>query len=227
MRIHQLSFGMHAGDAVSNHVLDIDANLKSWGYTSHMYAQHVAPEMQGRVLLDNAFAPYLSEPNDLLIYHYSIYSPNTRLFRSAQTKRILIYHNITPAHFFHAWDARQAAMCALGRQKLPHLADCDFALSDSEFNRQELIAAGFDKSKTAVLPFHITPTQFNRHTNDSTKRPGIINWLTVGRIVPNKAIEELIRLFAVYHKTINAASHLYIVGSRTIEPYAHQLDQLI
>ncbi|MCP5097559.1 MAG: glycosyltransferase, partial [Chloroflexi bacterium] len=47
------------------------------------------------------------------------------------------------------------------------------------------------------------------------------------RIVPNKAIEELIRLFAVYHKTINAASHLYIVGSRTIEPYAHQLDQLI
>ena len=150
------------GDAISNHVLEIDARLRAWGYETAIYAQHIAPEMSGRVRPDSEFVSYLDAADDLLIYHYSIYSPNLRLCRAARGQRIVIYHNITPPEFFRGWDEDQAQACEAGRQALQTLSQCDLALGDSEFNRQELIAAGFKADRTSVLPIFWTPPQLTR-----------------------------------------------------------------
>lgn len=225
MRAHQMTYGMMMGDAVSQHVLAIDERLRAWGYDSAIYAQHVAPEMQARVQPDGRFARYLSAPDDLLIYHYSIYTPNTRLFRAAQGRKILIYHNITPASFFAGWDDKQAALCQSGRQALPLLAACDLALADSEFNRQELLAAGFAAEKTAVLPIFLPAGFFD--TQSPPPAPPQANWLTVGRVAPNKALEEVIRIFAVYCRALNPQARLTIVGSRYLRGYAQALDDLV
>jgi len=232
MRVHQVAYGMMMGDAISTHVLEIDARLRAWGYETAIYAQHIAPEMQGRVQPDSNFAAYLNATDDLLIYHYSIYSPNLRLCRAARGRRIVIYHNITPPQFFRGWDDDQARACETGRLALRTLAQCDLALGDSEFNRQELIDAGFNPERTGVLPiFWAQPKVEARSSSDALRatlrEPGVVNWLTVGRVVPNKMLEEVIRLFAVYNRAINSQSRLFIVGSRYIRTYDAALNELI
>jgi len=220
-----MTYGMMMGDAIANHVLEIDARLRNWGYDTAIYAQHVAPEMTGRVRRDSDFAPHLHARDELLIYHYSIYSPNTRLFRAARGRRLLIYHNITPPHFFRRWDAGQALLCEAGLRALRTLRECDLALGDSEFNRQELIEAGFSPEATGVLPIFLPPFPDVPHVKIGASET--VNWLTVGRVVPNKAIEDVIRIFYVYHRFINARSRLDIAGSRYLPAYDAQLDRLV
>lgn len=232
MRVHQLTYGAMFGDAISDHALEIDAWLRAHGYQADIFAQHIAPEMVGRVRLDREYVAYLDAADDLLIYHYSIYTPNTRLFQASRGRRVLVYHNVTPAHFFYAWDPAQAAQCDVGRRVLGQLTDCDLALGDSEFNRQELVQAGFAAEYTGVLPIFLSrhrfePSDVNQALQARLRSGGLVNWLTVGRIVPNKAIEDIIRAFYVYNRTLNHRSHLYIVGSRYVPSYDAQLDILV
>ena len=227
MRIHQMTFGMIMGDAISNSILAIDDCLRRWGFESSIYAQHVAARLKDRVLPDTQFIPHLSNQDDLLIYHYSIYSPNSRLFRAAKGRRMLVYHNITPADFFHGWDSEQMVLCHMGRQTLPMLAPCDLVAGVSEYNRQELVKAGFAPEKTAVLPLFLTlpiPEENGRAPIDAN-RPA--TWLSVGRVVPNKAIEDVLRIFAVYHHSINANSQLRLVGSLGVTRYVQALKSLV
>lgn len=232
MRIHQLTYGMMMGDAVSNQVLEIDGRLRAWGYETSIFAQHVAPEMATRAQPDHEFTPYLDNANDLLIFHYSIYSPNTRLFQAAKGRRVLIYHNITPARFFRGWDAAQEMLCSAGRRLLSRLTTCALAYGDSEFNRQELVQAGFEESKTAVFPIFPPANASQNAATDTVlynrlRQPGTANWLTVGRVVPNKAIEDIIRIFYRYNHATNPHSRLYIVGSRYISTYDKALEALV
>lgn len=232
MRVHQLTYGMMMGDAISNHVLEIDARLRGWGYETAIYAQHVRPEMATCVCPDEEFVPHIGAEDDLLIYHYSMFTPNMRMFQMARGRRMLIYHNITPPEFFRGWDDLLEVQCTLGRAGLGLLADCDLALGDSEFNRQELIQAGFPQEKTGVLPIFLPQRHREMSGGNDALRAGLahantVNWLTVGRVVPNKAIEDVLRTFYVYNHTINPDSHLYVVGHRYIPAYDAKLDALV
>ena len=42
-----------------------------------------------------------------------------------------------------------------------------------------------------------------------------INMLFVGRVIPNKKIEDLIRFFHAYHTVFNPRSRLLLVGSQS------------
>jgi glycosyltransferase involved in cell wall biosynthesis len=231
MRIHQLSPGISQGDATSNHIFEIDARLKAWGFESYIYADRCQPELQSKVRPFPALRPFLQNPDDLLIYHYGIFHASALFFQSAKCKRILIYHNITPAHFFHGWDANNEHNCHIGRLALHRLLGADVAVGVSEFNRQELIAVGFDEAKTAVLPIFLTPEAqatipIDKNLQSKIHQSANTNWLTVGRVVPNKGIPDLIRLFYVYNKSINPHAHLYIVGSNKMQAYHTALKSL-
>jgi glycosyltransferase involved in cell wall biosynthesis len=232
VRVHQITYATLLGDAISNHILEIDACLRNWGYETAIYAEHIAPELQGVVQPDLAYMPHLNETEDLLIYHYSIYSPNIRLFRATRGRKILIYHNITPAHFFTPWDENLALLCENGRLALRWLTECDLALGDSDYNRRELVEIGVPAEKTGVLPIFLSQEKFETVTTDHETLNYLtesddVNWLTVGRVAPNKAIHELIRLFYVYHHLINPRSKLHIVGSRYPVSYNAYLDKLV
>jgi glycosyltransferase involved in cell wall biosynthesis len=104
----------------------------------------------------------------------------------------------------------------MGRELLPRLAACDLALGVSDFNRRDLVAAGFAEERTGVLP--ICPSgQLTGSPEDpallARLRDGKLNLLFVGRVVPNKRVDDLVRLFRHYHNTINASSRLIVVGS--------------
>lgn len=232
MRIYHLGHGVIPGDAVTTHTLEIDRRLRTWGFESEIFAQHVAPDFQHLARPDTEFLSYLGRKDDLLIYHYSIYTPNVQLFHEFQGRKILIYHNITPAHFFKRWDRRQELLCDMGRRALADLKSCDLGLGVSEYNRQELVKAGFSPEHTGVLPIFLQVKDLdNMQTNarllERLRADDAINFLSVGRIVPNKAIEDVIRIFYLFHRHINSCSRLCLVGSRYLPAYDAQIDALV
>lgn len=232
MRVHQLVPSMAPGDATSNHILEIDKRLKQWGLESYLYAEHIRPEFKKRIRPFLEIRPYLNQTDDLFIYHYGIFHASIHLFRTAQGRRMLIYHNITPAAFFSEWDKLNAKNCQLGRSFLPYLKRAELGVGDSDFNRRELVEAGFEAEKTAVLPIFLPigtweTLPFDEALQGSLHQTKQINWLSVGRIAPNKALEEIIRLFHVYKTQFNPQAHLYLVGSLNIHSYVQALRDLI
>ena len=127
----------------------------------------------------------------------------------------LVYHNITPPEYFVDVHRLLVRLCYHGRRELAaYVGRCDLALGDSEFNRQELEALGFPS--TGVLPVVPDFSHLDGPPNDLVARQFDDEWtnvLFVGRVIPNKRIENVIRFFAAYKTRYNPRSRLLIVGS--------------
>lgn len=228
---HQIASSLAYGDAITNHVLALDAALRDWGYTSRIYAERVEPRLQALAQPDAAYLPAIERSDDILIYHYSAYSPNTQLYQRSRNRRLLVYHNITPAEYLTAYDADLAAICRLGRDALPQLGDADLAVGVSETNRRELLAAGFDAHRVVALPILLNLAAWDATPPNPrlTGRlsDGRVNVLFVGRVVPNKAFEDVIKIFAAYRRAIQPDARLALVGSRVLPRYSAVLDRLV
>ena len=103
------------------------------------------------------------------------------------------------------------------------------ALGDSAFNTEELVAAGFPR--TGVLPVgpsftHLETTAAG--TMADAFDDGWTNILFVGRMIPNKKIDDLIRIFHAYKTRCNPRSRLLLVGSYGgFDLYFAMLQQLV
>lgn len=188
--------------------------LRRSGFESEIYAENVATAVRRQVR--PLHEERLSDAGVLL--HYSISSRIVDRALEARGPLLVRYHNVTPAHWFEGVNETIAELCRRARVALPTLATrTTLALADSEFNRRELLAAGYDSS--AVLPILLpangrTPTGARRQ---QAKRPIV---LTVGRIAPNKRIDEVLRTFALFQRACQPSAALYIVGSPDgCEPY--------
>jgi glycosyltransferase involved in cell wall biosynthesis len=110
----------------------------------------------------------------------------------------MIYHNITPGHFFARYRPELAQKLDTGRAQLQTLNGAfAHALGDSQFNVDELAANGF--GALDVLPICMDFTRFDVEPDaDVAARlaDGRTNILFVGRFAPNKAHAELLRVLA-------------------------------
>ena len=212
--VHQMLPDFSYGDAIGNDVLGIQKVLRGWGLDSEIYAQHVHPQLAGSA------RPYweyqeVSGFNRLLIFHFSIGSEVSEFVRRLPDRKILIYHNITPPHFFRGINPEVERRCALGIEELMLLAPYfDLGLGVSEYNRQELEKAGFQK--TGVLSIFLDFKDYYQAPEETLKKnltDGRINILHVGRIAPQKKIEDLIRVFYLFQKRHRPDSRLILVGT--------------
>jgi glycosyltransferase involved in cell wall biosynthesis len=171
----------------------------------------------------------ISRADNILIHHFSIGSRASRIAFALPDRMVLIYHNITPPEYFVGIHRLLVQQCFAGRRELrAYRTRCHLALGDSEFNRQELAAMGF--SPTGVLP--VIPDFSHLDVPPNRMMAGAFdddwtNILFVGRIIPNKRIDELLRIFHAYKTLINPRSRLLIVGSYAgFEAYYTLLQQL-
>jgi glycosyltransferase involved in cell wall biosynthesis len=232
VRIHQIGSVLSSGDAVTNHIIEIDRRLCNWGFTAGIYGSNIVASPTDKARPDAAYAPYLKNTEDVLLYHYSAYCDNHILFRRSRNRKILVYHNITPAEYFHVYDGMYEALCNHGRRVLAELTECDLALGVSEYNRQELISAGFAAARTGVLPLFLGVQDFeNTPRTESLYRDlkfdGMTNVLFVGKVAPNKAFEDLIKIFYNYRRHVNRHARLILVGARFLPRYDRALDELV
>jgi L-malate glycosyltransferase len=216
------------GDAIGHEVLGIQQALRQAGYDSEIFVETADRRLEPltrdyRELVD------ASHPDNLLLHHFSIGSKASRTAYALQDRMTLIYHNITPPEYFVGVHGTLARQCFRGRRELQAYVDrCDLALGDSEFNRQDLEALGFPR--TAVLPVVPDFAHLDRIPNRFVADQFDDEWtniLFVGRVIANKKIEDLIRMFHAYHVNFNPRSRLLIVGVFSLfERYLASLNEL-
>lgn len=212
MIINQWVPAAHGGDAIGNSARWMRQMIREAGHQSDIFALTIDDERLGDV---RRFADPESRAGDVTIFHFALPSPMTAAFASLGGARILQYHNITPASFFAPYDPQLFRLASVGRQELQTLAGrVDLALGDSEFNRQELEALGF--SPTGVLPIAVDTARITgaprRPALEKILSDGLINILFVGRIVPNKRIEDHIRLAELYKRYVDSYYRFIFVG---------------
>lgn len=219
MNIHQILAGFADGDAISHEAVQVREILRQWGHKSEIYVDpaNTSPDLYRE---SRPLAEYASSAGDICLHHYGLNSPAADIFLASASKKIVIYHNITPAEYFEGYDDGIAAQLRVGRAKLRDI--CKFAdavWTVSRFNAAELKALGIENAQ-------VFPLLFSPRALDIAPEPlivgkfddNLVNILFVGRIAPNKQVEDLIHAFAWYNKTINPFSRLLIVGSNRSAP---------
>jgi len=211
--VHQMQVAAATENSIGNEVIELQTALRKWGYNSEIYAEEIAPSMRGQA---QHFTRYRPSPRDLVILHYSTGSALTDYLRVLKVPLVLVYHNITPPDFLTGVGAGKKARARQGLEALASLCDQTvLVLARSQYSRAELVGLGFDHPQ--VLPV-IVPDKLFRTTPDESvlARFGSgdewVNLLFVGRIVPNKRQEDLIKSLYFYRQ-INAQSRLFVVGS--------------
>jgi L-malate glycosyltransferase len=227
--VHQLLAALSYGDAIGNEALAIQKQLKAAGFRSDIFAEKVHPRVAHLARPLHEY-PEVSSRETVCIFHFSIGSAAGRLIYHAPDRLVSIYHNITPPEFFLGFHPHLAGLCYHGRRELEAFAPrTELALGDSEFNRRELEEAGY--AKTGVLPIVLDLPLYDRPPSPVVRGlydDARTNLLFVGRIIPNKKIEDLIRVFAAYQRYVDPVSRLLLVGdTRGHERYLERLVEMV
>ncbi len=229
MDVHQFATSLSYGDAISDEMLEIQKVLRGRGLRSEIFIRFYDPRLAGLV---HDFREYTrwSKPENVVIFHFSIGSPVSKLFSRIPDRKIMIYHNITPHEFFLDYHRILTRECYKGRLEMNLFAGkVGLALGDSEFNRRELERAGY--APTGVLPILMDFAKFDTPPDPLTLElygTGKTTLLFVGRVIPNKKFEDVIKVFYFYKKNFNANSQLILAGDyRGMERYHGALMDLI
>jgi len=218
MIVNQWLPAAHRGDAIGDSARRMRSQLRALGHQSDLFSLTIDDDLRDDVL---PFDDPRARRADVTIFHFVLPSPLTDAFARLPHRRILQYHNITPASYFAPYDANLFRLSTLARQELATLVGkVDLALGVSEYNRQELEALGF--APTGVLPLAV---DLARLTN-AARRPALeraldddfVNFLFVGRIAPNKKIEDHIRLAEHYKRYVDAYYRFIFVGRTDAVP---------
>ena len=228
--VHQIVAALSPGDAVCNEALAFQGLLRARGYASEIYAGVMAPEMAALGLPISDYSRRKDSPFAISIFHFAIGNPVVQAVLSRSEPLILRYHNVTPYQFFVGFNGHLVGLCYHGARGLAAFATrTALGLAVSEFNRLDLEGAGFPK--TAVLPLLMNQAALEEAPDrivTSRFRDGRKNLLFVGRVAPNKKVEDLIRVFCAYQRYVEPRSRLFIVGEgRGFENYHRRLDELV
>lgn len=217
--VHQFHASSSYGDGITNGMFFIQTILRDSGYHSEIFCRNVEPRFVGRIRPINSY-PDLAD--DLLLVHYSMGTPQEAWIENRKSPRVLIYHNITPAHFFPAGSKLQG-FAQSGRARLAAWAKQGVfagAIADSAFNAAELLASGY--SSVAAIPLlvdldRIRQAPWNQEL--SKQLAGARNLLFVGRLCENKGQLDLIKMLAQLTKMCAGPARLILVGDTTSPDY--------
>lgn len=218
--IHQFHPSTAAGDAVTGDMLEIRSVLRHAGFASEIYAYHVAPGLENHI---RPVSQYDGDADSLLIVHHSMGFDGFDQVIGLPGRKILRYHNITPAHFLPSYHLQRYA--EIGRRQLRQYREhTEVAVAASEYSRQELIACGY--RYTCSLPILFRPALVAEKPDPRRMKAlaAPANLLFVGRICPNKKQDDLIGIFDTYCRRYESGARLCLVGSwEGTESYADQL----
>jgi len=216
MRFHSLLPAFYPHDATGAIASELSGLMRQLGYEAGLFTPDAHPDLAALARPASQLSSEVG-PNDAVLYHHGIGSELVPLLGSLRCRKVLAYHNITPEHFFTPFDPQVARALRDGRLQLQALRDqVELALCFSEFSAAELRQVGFRNVR--VIPPPLEPQRVTqpgderlfRKLSDGRTR----NLLFVGRVVPNKRIEDLIELTArLVQRSPGRPFRLVIAGS--------------
>ena len=214
VKIVQVLTSLREGDAIGNDVVAMDEVLRKAGYSCEMMAVTIGDSLLQRAT-NVDFTRIRKE--DLVIFHKATGDALTKHVAGLACKKLLIYHNITPAKFLLPYDPVAAWNLMRGRRQLKQLAHAvDYACGDSDYNSGELRDAGMAPDRVSTLPI-----LFDINSPAASPDPDIVKrlqaekgtkMLFIGRIAPNKKQEDIIKVYYHYLLTEDPEAKLYLVG---------------
>jgi glycosyltransferase involved in cell wall biosynthesis len=211
--VHQLVPRLAWGDAVGNQVRYLRELLHGWGYASDIYADQWDEECREQVRPARDY-PREASADSLLLIHHSYESRQVPLVRRSPGRKALVYHNVTPARLLEGFERKVADGCRAAREELlalrPHV-ECAFAYS--RFSAEELVAGGFPH--VSVLPFAVDWRAFDVAPDPTLRAElddGCANLLFVGRAVPSKGVDDVLRVFTAWQRLYQPRSRLLVAG---------------
>lgn len=228
-RIALYTSHLQQGDAIGHDTLEMQAVLRAAGHEVRIFTPRAEPSLAAES--PRRLAGFLAAPEDILLFHYAVADADAlKFFQELQCRKVMKYHNVTPPEYFEPWHGGYADLCRRGRSMLREFVTCQphLLIGDSEYNVKDLREAGASEDRCAVVPpFHAIEglrereadlNLLQRFAPDAFGRTR--NLLMVGRIVPNKGYEHLLRAFAVYCERYDPANTRLIFAGKTEDPLA-------
>jgi L-malate glycosyltransferase len=217
--VHQFLASAVPGDAVTDQAFAWRTVLRWWGNRSEIYAEHVHPALAGQV---RSLGRNRLLEGDAVVLHYAVWTQALERFLEAPGPRVLCYHNVTPGDLLREHNPGLADLCDQARAALPQLrGQCAAVVADSEFNASDLLASGIEEAATVPLLLNL-PTRTRRR--DGGPAPVI---LSLGRLAPNKRVEDTLKAFALYQRYHSQGATLVHVGPyHEFEGYRRELEHL-
>jgi glycosyltransferase involved in cell wall biosynthesis len=220
MKVAQVLCAAGPVDAVTNQALAYRALFRRWGWSGQDYAPVQAPGMARSTI--HPLHELRPGRDELLILHYSGYATGIERVLAGSARTLIVSHNITPPEYFWSSDPVEAVRCQLARAQLAELARRAGALAGvSEFNAAEL-------EEMSGRPAAVIPVLFDRRrlgpaaSGGANPTPTV---LFVGRLVPHKRQDLVIRAFARWRSSAPGA-RLVLVGTPLSPDYAASLASL-
>lgn len=209
-KIHQFSHSVSVGDGVTNSLFYIRKLLRGLGYDSDIYAGDIPPELIGEV---RPLREYRDNAEQVLLVHHCLGHDHEEWLMARPDFKVLVYHNITPAEYFPP-DSELHYYCNLGRRQLKAwAARFPGAIGLSEYNAEELVAAGY--GRVAVIPLLVDIDRLVAEPWDATipeRYPDTHNLVFVGRVVEHKCQHQIIDMFEAFTAMTDQPSRLFLVG---------------
>jgi glycosyltransferase involved in cell wall biosynthesis len=215
---HQAMPALSPGDGIGNYALRLREVLRGLGLRSEILAGSVHPSLRAEARPIAELADVVA-PDDVLLYHYAITSPELDAVVATPARRLLLYQNPTPPHWFELVSARNRRSAAAALAALPGLAEhFEGAITLSHFSQAALDGSGF-RLRAVWPPAVAAPAGWRRRPE-----PGLV--LGVGRVVPNKRWEVLVRAMAALRRTHPQARCRLLGNPEEMGPYADALGRL-
>jgi glycosyltransferase involved in cell wall biosynthesis len=232
VRVDQVIPSLASRDAIGVHTVNLRDGLRAAGIDSDIYYGSHTPDVaaEGRPVIELG----RSARDRWLLYQASIGSPVYDILAARSERKLVNYHNITPAALLRDWEPAVAYEVALGRTQLARLApESRFAVADSAFNESELRALGYHG--TAVVPLLIDmqaksdepDAELAASLSRRKAHEGGGDLLYVGKISPHKAPHDLVKMLDVLRRTDDPHARLHLVGSPLGETYEPALRTFI
>ena len=229
-RIDQVIPTLASRDAIGGHTMQLRDLLRARGYASDIYFGNASADR----LDDGYMVDQLSNRSSagrVLLYHLSIGSPVSDVFKERPERKFVNYHNITPADLLEPWIPYVGDEVRRGRAQLAELAAVtEFAVADSRFNEEELIAADYASTTTSSLLLDLdgfggSPDPQMADRLASANASGGADFLFVGKVSPHKGQDDLVKALAAYRRAYDPNARLHIVGGAISEDYQKAVER--
>ena len=204
----------------------VQSILKSFGFASEIFAEHVDPALSGQVRRLEDLRPAES---DLLLIHHSMGHDAFPRLAELRCRKFLVYHNITPPRFFeeshpyHLYAVKGYSLLAQFRDIV------ESAIAVSPFNARQLEQRGFQN--VTIIPFlkDFTAIRNAPHVRmPYYDQSAVFRLLFVGRLVPHKCQHELVEFVERVRSIGNVPLELVLVGQfGDANNYKSHLDALV
>jgi len=226
MRIIQLRSYLNYGDGIGNTIIKFDEILKDY-YSTIIAVINCDAEYDNhpRVLKFNTIEELNIQSDDIIIFHFGGADSLGLEVSRISCKKILFYQNVTYPYFYSGLNNLTMLSCAEGQRYIRSVEGIFLkAIAPSAFSRNELVVMGWKEEDVYQIPLPISlEKKDNNKGNARNKR----TFLYVGRIVPNKKVEDLIKLFDYYKRNYYSDCTLKVAGSIYNDAYYSALNRYI